>query len=144
MSSITAALGISQLGKLDKIIELRKKNARSITSGLSKLSSEIIFPFSSEKYENIYQMYTIRLKNKQIRDKLHEFLIKKKIFSKVYFYPIHLTKFYKEKFHSDKISLPFTELISEQVLTLPLYPNMTIEEIKYLIDSICEFFEIVD
>jgi perosamine synthetase len=144
MSSITAALGISQLGKLDKIIALRKKNAKLITSGLSKLSSKIIFPFSSEKYENIYQMYTIRLKNKHVRDKLHEFLIKKKIFSKVYFQPIHLTQFYKSKFQSNKISLPVTELISEQVLTLPLYPNMAKEEIEYLIDSIYNFFEIVD
>lgn len=142
MSSITAALGISQLGKLDKIIDLRKKISKSITSKLSKFNNQIIFPFSSEKYENIYQMYTIRLKNKQIRDKLHKFLLDKKIFSKVYFYPIHLTPFYQEKFKSDKITLPITEMISDQVLTLPLYPNMTNEEKDYLINSIYEFFEI--
>ena len=141
MSSLTAGLGITQLSKLDKIISLRKKNAESITSKLLKLSDEIVFPFSSAKYENIYQMYTIRLKNENIRNKLHKFLLNKKIFSKVYFYPIHLTSFYREKFHTDKISLPVTEMISEQVLTLPLFPNMTHEEIDYLVNSIFEFFE---
>ena len=86
-------------------------------------------------------MYTVRLKNQKIRDTLHEFLIKKQIFSKVYFSPIHMTSFYKRKFPTDSMSLPITEKISEQVLTLPMYPNMTNEEKNYLIDSISEFFE---
>ena len=86
-------------------------------------------------------MYTIRLKNQKLRDDLHEFLIEKQIFSKIYFSPIHTTSFYKRKFTTDKISLPVTEKISEQVLTLPMYPNMTAEEKNYLIDSISEFFE---
>ena len=37
--------------------------------------------------------------------------------------------------------LPITELVSEQILTVPIYPNMTNEEINYLTDSISEFFE---
>ena len=37
--------------------------------------------------------------------------------------------------------LPITEKISEQVLTLPMYPNMEKDEKDYLIDSISEFFE---
>ena len=37
--------------------------------------------------------------------------------------------------------LPITEKISEQILTLPIYPDMTIEERNYLLDSIDEFFE---
>ena len=40
-----------------------------------------------------------------------------------------------------EVELPQTEKISEQVLTLPLYPNMTKEEINYLTCSISEFFE---
>ena len=67
-------------------------------------------------------------------------LIKKQIFSKVYFKPIHLTSFYKKKFNEKEGMLPITEKISKTVLTLPLYPNMTQEEKKYLIDTIHEFF----
>tara|TARA_B100001540_G_C15816557_1_gene647851 strand:- start:4384 stop:5529 length:1146 start_codon:yes stop_codon:yes gene_type:complete len=140
MSTITAALGISQIQKLDKLIKLRKENAKYITDRISKFQ-EITTPNVPEGHEHIYQMYTVRLKNQKIRDTLHEFLIKKQIFSKVYFSPIHMTSFYKRKFPTDSMSLPITEKISEQVLTLPMYPNMTNEEKNYLIDSISEFFE---
>jgi perosamine synthetase len=37
--------------------------------------------------------------------------------------------------------LPITELVSSQILTIPIYPNMTNEEINYLTDSISEFFD---
>ena len=80
------------------------------------------------------------LNDQETRDKLHKFLLDKKIFSKVYFYPIHLTKFYQEKFGSNN-NLPVTIDISKKVLTLPLFPNMTQEEKNYLINSIFEYFE---
>ena len=140
MSSITAALGLSQISKLDKIIKMRQDNAKYISKSLSKFS-EIITPSSDGGSEHIYQMYTIRLSSKEIRDKLHDFLTEKSIFSKIYFSPIHLTDFYRNKFGMKENSLPFTEMISEQILTLPLYPNMTSEEKIYLTESVSEFFE---
>jgi perosamine synthetase len=140
MSSITATLGITQLAKLDKLITMRQNNAKYISSRLSKIS-QIKLPLPPKDYQHIYQMYTIRLTNRETRDSLHEFLLKKKIFSKVYFNPIHLTSFYREKFGTKEGMLPVTELISEQVLTLPLYPNMDSEEKEYLVESILEFFE---
>jgi len=140
MSSLTAALGISQMNKLDKIIKKRQENAAYISRHLSKFS-EIQVPIVPKNYEHIYQMYSIRLPNEKIRDNLHSFLTEKKIFSKVYFHPIHLTKYYKEKFKIDQKSLEVTEKISKEILTLPLYPNMTAEDKNYLIESISEFFE---
>jgi perosamine synthetase len=118
---------------------MRQRNAQYLSNHLSKFK-EIKLPIPPSGYEHIYQMYTIRLSNKQIRDQLHEYLIKKQIFSKIYFTPIHLTQFYKEKL-KNHVKLDITEKISEQVLTIPLYPNMTIEEKNYLIDCISEFFE---
>jgi len=140
MSSITAALGISQIQKLDKIISMRQNNADVISKAISKFP-EITLPLSPDGFKNIYQMYSIRLSNKNIRDELHNFLTTKKIFSKVYFPPIHLTDFYKNKFGTTSNQLPVTEKISNEILTLPLYPNMTSEEKSYLTNSICEFFE---
>lgn len=140
MSSITASLGISQLRKLNKIIKMRQENAIYLSSRLSKHSG-IEVPKPPQNYEHIYQMYTVRLCDKKTRDNLHNFLIEKQIFSKVYFNPIHLTSFYMDKFKTKKGLLPITEKISEQVLTLPMYPNMTYEERNYLVDSISEFFD---
>mgnify|MGYP001112733633 CR=1 FL=1 len=139
MSSITAALGISQINKLDKIIKLRQENAEYLSKHLSKIPN-ITIPLIPADSEHIHQLFTIRLHDEKIRDELHQFLIKKQIFSKVYFKPIHLTSFYKKKFNEKEGMLPITEKISKTVLTLPLYPNMTQEEKKYLIDTIHEFF----
>jgi len=140
MSSITAALGVSQIQKLDSLIEMRQKNANYLSRRLSSVS-EIKTPEPPAGYSHVYQMYTIRLHNKETRNGLQKHLSKKKIFSKVYFFPIHLTKFYKEQFGTKKGFLPVTEKLSEQVLTLPMYPSLTNEELDYLVDSIREYFE---
>ena len=105
---------------------------------LSKIS-QIKVPNPQSGHEHIYQMYTIMLENKKTRDDLHNFLIEKEIFSKVYFYPIHKTQFYSK--FTPTSELPITDKISNQVLTIPLYPNMTKGEKEYLVDSIMEFFD---
>jgi len=138
MSTLTATLGISQLQKIDKIIKMRKDNAHYLSEKLSKIP-QLRTPKSTSDHEHIYQMYTIRLENEKTRDDLHNFLTTKEIFSKVYFQPIHKTQFYA-KFNKDK-NLSVTEMISKQVLTIPLYPNMTKEEKDYLVNSIMEFFD---
>jgi len=140
LSTITACLGITQLEKLDKIVKMRQEHANFLSERLSKYP-QIQVPKTSAEYTHIYQMYTIRLPNKIIRDKLHSHLLADGIFSKVYFYPIHLTDFYKNKFGTKSGMLPVTEKIADQVLTLPIYPNMTIEEKNLLIESIGMFFE---
>ena len=140
MSTLTASLGISQLDKLDKIISMRQKNAEYISTRISKWD-QIKTPKTSNQNENIFQMYTIRLSEIKTRDKLQKFLLEKKIFSKIYFTPIHLSKFYMEKIGTQKGDLPITEKISDQVLTLPLYPNMEKNEMNYVIESVNEFFE---
>jgi perosamine synthetase len=140
MSSITATLGISQMQRLDKTIKKRKQNAVEISSKLSKCKS-IIVPKIPEGYEHIFQMYTIRLPNKEIRDNLQKHLLKNKIFCKVYFKPIHQYSFYQNLDLSPKKILPKTLEIFDQVLTLPLYPNMTTEEKELLTSTVLEFFE---
>ena len=140
MPTLIAALGISQLGKFDKIIKLRQEHANYFNKRLEKYS-EIKTPIPPEGYDHIYQMYSIRLPNSQIRDSLKEFLLNKRIFCKIYFNPIHLTEFYKSKFNSKPGDLPITEKVSEQLLTLPLFPSMTLEEKNFVCNSIDEFFE---
>jgi len=141
MSSITASLGISQLSKLDKIISKRQENAKYLSEQLSKID-QIRVPTYPSNYEHIFQMYTIRLDSKDTRDNLKKYLEEKRIFSKVYFNPIHYTTYYQQLNENKKISLPITENVSDQVLTLPLYPNMTTEEKTYLTESIFEFFNL--
>ena len=141
ISSITAALGLAQMKKLDKVIEMRRKNAEYLTKNLSRIE-EVETPNPPEGNFHVYQMYTIRVKGgRRVRDALKDHLAKKGIMSKVYFEPVHLTHFYREKFGFRGGELPITEKLSSEVLTLPIYPTMTVEEIEYLIDSLNEFFK---
>jgi perosamine synthetase len=139
MSDITAALGISQTKRINRIIEMRRTNAEFITKELSKIGG-ITTPNPPKDYFHVYQMYTIRIKKgEKIRDSLMRCLAEKGVMTKVYFYPIHLTKFYRNKFGHKREELPVTEEMSDQVLSLPMYPTMTKEEGKYITKIINDF-----
>jgi len=140
MSSFTGALGLSQMKKLDKVIEMRRRSAEYLTSMLSSVDG-IIVPDPPEGYFHVYQMYTIRVKGgKNIRDKLKDYLKNKGIMTKVYFEPIHRTPFYRENLGYLERELPVTERLSDEVLTLPIYPTMTSEEMNHIVESIKSFF----
>ena len=139
MSSMTAALGLSQFDKLDRIIQLRRRHARFYVSKLKKIK-EIKLLDEPKDHLHVYQLFTIQLKNNLIRHKLQKFLASKGIMTKVFFEPIHLSKFYKKSGFGKK-SLSNTEKISRTVLSLPIFPGLKSEEITHICDSIKEFFE---
>lgn len=136
MSSITAALALSQLKKLNKMISMRRKNANYLSSKL-KHFEEIIVP-KEHNFKHAYQLYSIRLKNQQLRDGLMNHLTKNGIMSKIYFEPVHKTEFYKKLGYSNQ-KLPVTEKISQQILSLPIFPSMKSFELKIISDTIQEF-----
>lgn len=138
MSNLIAALGVAQLKKVDKIIKMRRKNAGYLTKKLTAIN-EVIPPSSPKGYFHVYQMYTVRVKDGR-RDALSEYLAKKGIMTKVFFYPVHLTHFYKKKL-CYKTELPVTEEVSKQVLTLPMYPSLTRGGMNYIIKAVKTFFE---
>jgi perosamine synthetase len=140
MPSITTALVLSQFKKIDKIIKMRREKARYYNKNLSKIKN-IKTPSSLKNHYHVYQMYTIQLHNKINRVNLQKNLTKAGIMTKVYFSPVHLTTFYRKKFNYRKGDLPLTEEISKKVITLPLYPTLTIEEMDYIIDKIIDYCE---
>ena len=139
MSSMTAALAISQLNKLEKLINLRRNNAKYLSSKLRKLK-EIKVPQEPMGYKHVYQLYSIRLENKKMRDGLMKFLAKRGIMSKVFFYPVHSSPFYK-KMSGINRKLQITEKVSDQILTLPMYPGLTKSQLDLISNSVSEFIE---
>ena len=140
MSDITAALGMAQLEKVDRIIEMRRENAEMLSSKLSRVI-EIEVPNTPEGFFHVYQMYTIRVKEGQEkRNALATHLAQKGIMTKVYFHPVHFTHFYKNELGYD-CRLPITEKLTEQVLALPMYPTLTEGEMDYIVGAIAAFFQ---
>lgn len=137
ISSITAALGLSQLDKVNKLIKMRRRIAERMSQKLAQIE-EIAVPKPPEGFYHVYQMYTIRVKN-NLRDSLMKHLTEKGIMSKVYFTPAHLTSFDRNQLKQN-IHLPITEEVSKEMLSLPMYPTLTDEEIDYIVDGIANFF----
>jgi perosamine synthetase len=140
MSTMTAALGLSQMDKIDKVIHMRRENANYLSKALSKIK-EVEIPKEPANYFSVYQMYTIRIRGREgTRDRLKEYLNQNGIGAKVYFDPIHLSLFYRRKFGYKSGDLPATEKISQEVLTLPMYPSLTKTEMDYVVEKVKEFF----
>jgi dTDP-4-amino-4,6-dideoxygalactose transaminase len=140
ISSMTAALGVSQMGKLERAVVQRRRVAAKLSSRLKRIES-IEVPVEPEGLRHTYQMYTVRVRGgRRARDALNLFLSSKGINSKVYFEPIHRTRFYREMLGDRTPHLPVTEWVSSRVLTIPVYPSMTDEEVGYTADCIGEFF----
>ena len=135
MTSLNAALILSQFKKFNKIIRMRREKAAYYTKKLSKIEG-IRTTVESKGEHNVYQLYTIELTDKKIKDHLQQQLTKAGIMTKVYFEPIHLKTFYKKKFNYKQGDLPKTEELAEKVLTLPLYPTLTTKEMNYIITTI--------
>ncbi len=139
MSSITAALGLSQIDKIEKMIDMRRKNAHYFSSKLKKFK-QIRLHNEPTGYKHVYQLFSILLPNSKIREELMNFLTSKGIMSKVFFKPVHKTTFFRKNGYGTQ-NLPNTEKISRQILSLPMFPGLLKEEINYMVDSITEFFE---
>lgn len=140
LPTILAALGISQLTKINKIVEMRRANASYLSKNISQIK-EITIPKELPNHYSVYQMYTIILTNEKIRNDLQKHLAKDGIMSKVYFNPVHLKTIYKNKLGYKEGDLPKSEALSKIVLNIPLYPHMTQKELDFAVSSIKEFFE---
>jgi len=136
--TICAALGISQLEKIDKIIELRRKIGKHYDENLKNITEIEIIPEIKGMF-GVYQLYSIFLKTPEKRDELQKFLLENNIYTKVYFYPIHLKTFYRKKYNYVEGSLPKTEKISKKILTLPFSPNFNKEDQDFIISKLSEF-----
>ena len=141
LSTILAALGISQIKNVEKLIEMRREKAELYNKHLGGLH-QIRVPRDTGESYSVYQLYTIRLTNQNYsRNSLQEYLTKKGILSKIYFDPIHEYSIFKNLGY-ESIDLPITGKISSEVLSLPIYPHMTQDDLNYVITSVKEFFEV--
>lgn len=137
MSNLTATLGISQIKKVDKIIELRRKNVAYLSKRLEEESDEIEIPIVPKCYNHVYQLFSV-FANK--RDELIKYLSDNGISTKIYFDPVHKTEFYKNKMKYLDV-LPTTEKIHKKIITLPMFPALTIKQMDYIAETIGKFYK---
>jgi len=141
MSTIIAALGLSQVNKVDKTTELRRKSAEYFNRNLKNIDGIVVPTPPDDRYHAVYQMYTIRvLDGEDTRDDLMKFLKDQGITTRIYFDPVHEYTVFKEYLEYD-IELDMTKELSKQVVSLPLYPHLSKEELDHIVNKIKEFFK---
>lgn len=117
-------------------VEDINKAARSYTK---KLKDIVKTPIVPEGYYSSWAQYTIILKNREQRDGLKQFLKEQGIPSMVYYpKPLHEQTAYSHLKYP-KGSCPVTEMLCETVLSLPLHPYITEEEIELVCEKIIEY-----
>jgi perosamine synthetase len=134
MNDITAVIGSAQLKVLDEHNLIRRKYAKMYDEALRDLKW-IKIPVEKDYAFSSRHNYVIKT---QKRDELNEYLAINGISTGVHYEPIHHYKV----FGKVKTNLPVTEKIWKQLLTLPLYPDITDEDFKKIIGAILEFGKI--
>lgn len=133
-NEIQAAVGLVQLKHLNKFSSRRRQIARLYNKLLKDLP--VILPLEQPKSKPVYHMYVIRLKN---RDKLADYLREQNIYTGIHYpVPCHLQPAVKKRLA--KVKLPKVEKFCRQILSLPIYPKMTDNQVKRVAKEIKKFF----
>jgi perosamine synthetase len=135
MPEMEAAVGRIQLKKLPGFLKVRERNANRLATKLLNIN-DIQLPIVPDGYRHSWYLFTIRLRNpnKNTRDGVVNKLRKVGIGATAYYrVPIHLMPFYRR---FSKAHLPNTEVAGDQVLSLPVHPGVTLEQIDYIADSL--------
>jgi len=132
MTEIQAAIGCVQLKKLPAFLSKRRSNARRLTEILKK-TEKLQLPQEPKNFGHSWYLYTVRLKDatERERDRIVEELKKEGIGAEVYYVnPVHLMPYYRNVF--GKFGLPETEEAAKQIMSLPVHPRVTEEQIDYI------------
>jgi perosamine synthetase len=135
MTDIAAAIGLEQLKKLPKNIQMRQNNADYYDRHLLSVETPYVIP----KTRHAYHQYTVKSTN---RDALTQNLKKNEIGYGIYYpQPLHTYKHLQKYAHKD---LKISEKLGDEVVSLPVHPGLTNEELKKIVDVVNKVYQCPD
>ncbi|HDI73128.1 MAG TPA: DegT/DnrJ/EryC1/StrS aminotransferase family protein [Candidatus Altiarchaeales archaeon] len=127
MTDISAVIGLCQLRKLPEFNRRRIENAQTLNRLIH--NERIITPRVRENCKHVFHQYTIRVTDD--RDRIVNILNEKGIGTGIYYpIPIHKQKLYKDLGYNE--TLPVSERLANEVISLPVHPSVTMENLKYI------------
>ena len=136
MTDMAAALGICQLEKLDEFNRRRINNAEFLSGGVACIEG-LIPPFVAPSVRHVFHQFTVRVGKKFIlsRDELQHRLSEHGVASAIYYpLPIYRQPLYQKLGYDD--NLPVSEKAAQEVLSLPVRPDLSEKELGYIVESI--------
>lgn len=137
ITDIQCALGISQLKKLPRWIEQRRR----LSGYYSQLLADIgwLEPLKQVSDGHAWHLYVIKLREAGLRKELFNFMRKSGVGVNVHYLPVHLHSFYRNRFHTAPGLCPVAEGAYEHILTLPLHQGMTETDVEYVVQCLNGF-----
>ena len=138
ITEIQAALGLSQLKRLDNYVAKRNELAKRYESLLQTLPIEL--PWQHPDSYSAYHLFVIRLKTHEIRKphlKVFQELRNRNIGVNLHYIPVHTQPYYQRMGFAVG-DFPNSELFYQEAITLPLYPSLSPQEQNYITNSLQE------
>jgi perosamine synthetase len=137
LTDMQAALASSQLDKLDRFVELRSEYAAYYDEAFSQFPL-IKTPFQKDSRQSSWHLYVIQLELEFLsadRNQIYNELIAENIGVQVHYIPVYLHPYYQKLGYAKGQCLKAEQLF-ERMLTLPLFPSMTHEDVQDVIDAV--------
>jgi dTDP-4-amino-4,6-dideoxygalactose transaminase len=135
LDALQAAVLDAKLPHLSRWTDLRRKHASFYKEHLPE---NVVKPVEAKGAKHVYYMYVIRTSR---RDELMKYLKEHGVSCGVHYpIPLHLQPAYK-KLGLKKGSFPMSEKLAEEILSIPIYPELTNEQLSYIVDNIKGFFK---
>ena len=138
MNELSAALGCSQMERIEEILNKRNKVAQIYNErleGIEKVRIPYIAPYVNRMG---WFVYVIRLNQEIDRNGVIDYLRENGVECKPYFTPIHLHPFYRKMFDYKEGDFPVTEDVAEQTIALPFFNNLKEEQVDYVVEKLKE------
>lgn len=133
MTDPSAAIGLIQLGRLAAWQEKRSANARHYDRTLTRVKVPIV----PDGYHHVYHQYTVRVPADTDRDAMLRRLNERGVGARVYYpLPIHKQPVFQRLLAGQPPSLPETERMTQEVLSLPVHPLLSDEELAYVVNEV--------
>lgn len=137
MPDVNAAIGLAQMRQYPKLLADRKRISERYHNFFSTCEWAIVPPQTSENKESSYHIYALRLKfiSEEQRDQVIQIISERGVAVNVHFIPMPMLTFFKNQgFNIADYPQSFKNYACE--ISLPIYPQLTNEEVDYVIDSV--------
>ena len=135
LDTLQAAVLRVKLKHLDEWNEKRRKNAALYTKLFRQKHKDVILPHEADFARHVYHLYVVRVKK---RERLAQELMDKGVRTLMHYpIPVHLQEAYKALGYK-KGDMPISEKCCDEILSLPMYPELDKKEIEYVVNTMTE------
>jgi dTDP-4-amino-4,6-dideoxygalactose transaminase len=140
LDTLQAAVLQIKLRDLDRRNEMRRRHARMYNDLLARIPG-VVTPFEKAGVSGVYHLYVIRLERGD-RNRLQDYLARNGVQTGIHYpLPIHRTKAFSAY---RSASCPIAESYAEKILSLPMFPELRVEQLEYVVELISTFMESQD